>query len=150
MVLYTIPNSTLNRFTLEFLVLPEVVERLSDRWDPKKSSSFHVLIPRYRTAHILLFFNRRLFEGRAPKRQRMAAAQKCKQPATDDKTDDDLVHSSDRSSCHAFSRRSFLQIIMRSLEGMGYSETAKTLEQESGVVLMSPTAAAFSEAVGER
>ena len=123
MVLYTIPNSTLNRFTLEFLVLPEVVERLSDRWDPKKSSSFHVL---------------------------MAAAQKCKQPATDDKTDDDLVHSSDRSSCHAFSRRSFLQIIMRSLEGMGYSETAKTLEQESGVVLMSPTAAAFSEAVGER
>jgi hypothetical protein len=80
----------------------------------------------------------------------MAAAQKCKQPATDDKTDDDLVHSSDRSSCHAFSRRSFLQIIMRSLEGMGYSETAKTLEQESGVVLMSPTAAAFSEAVGER
>ncbi len=45
MVLYTIPNSTLNRFTLEFLVLrSEVVERLSDRWDPKKSSSFHVLI----------------------------------------------------------------------------------------------------------
>ena len=61
--------------------------------------------------------------------------------------DDILVRSEDPSSIHAFTRASLLRLMLKSLQGMGLEDTAKTLQEESGVVLNSPTAAAFSEAV---
>ena len=53
-------------------------------------------------------------------------------------------------ACHGFPRESLLQLILSSLEDMGYTDSARALEKESGVVLTSPMVAALSEAVGLR
>ena len=53
-------------------------------------------------------------------------------------------------ACHGFPREALLQLMLSSLEDMGYTDSARALEKESGVVLMSPMVAALSEAVGLR